>query len=291
VSSYIGGVSSGFISAVALNAILENAERGFKDGFSWNEYKSLVFNLTTGEVYDDSWEGIAKILTYNIFEGYFLDNTPLEKYLAPYLEKMNYLTFGDLYLPTAVTLVNQSSGDSVRYWSNDPQYADIPLLELLMATTALPLAFPPRQVPQLGNTTWIDGGTGIDTIPVYAPLHNPNVSELYILCYGSALTSGGAQLPSFLNDILLLKNSIATINDMRVDLYNGAIDIAQRSNITSYTYIPHIPVTYSALDFDDEKAEYLMTANWTKHNNPTQLNKSNSNPTSIDSVFGIGSHS
>jgi len=267
VPSYLSGASSGFISAVALNAILEQ-----ENGFTWDDYKEMLFNITSSDVFDNSWEGIAKILTYNIYEGYFLDNSRLAAYLAPYLQKMNYEKFGDLYLPTAVTLVNQSSGDSIRFWSNDPRYADLNLIELLLATAALPIAFPTRTVTGLGSTIWIDGGTGIDTLPVYAPLHNPNVTQLFILCYGSAFTSGGSELPDYLNDIAILANTMAAINDMRVDLFNGGIDIVQRANISAYGYIPQLNQTFSALDFDHEKYEYEVTSAWTRLNNPMALN-------------------
>jgi predicted acylesterase/phospholipase RssA len=37
---------------------------------------------------------------------------------------------------------------------------DIDLIDIMMASAALPIAFPPRIIPGLGNTTWIDGGTG-----------------------------------------------------------------------------------------------------------------------------------
>jgi len=275
--SYLAGASSGAISAIALNAILQTEDEKLNNGFDWDDYKNLVFNLQTSDVYDNSAWGIARILTYNIFEGYFLDNTPLRQYLAPYVQKMNYQTFGDLYLPTCITLVNQSSGLDVRLWSTDPQYKDIDLLDIIMATTALPMAFPPRQVNGLGSTIWIDGGTGIDTLPVFPLLHHPNVTEVYAVVYGSALTSGGAQLPSYLSDILLLVNAIATINDMRVDLFAGAFDIAARSSIPSFSYMPDLNQTFSALDFDEEKVEYTLAMEWAQQNNPTPLNDNATN--------------
>src|SRR5687767_14854222 len=78
------------------------------------------------------------------------------------------------------------------------------------------------QVPSLMECSHIFC-KGIDTLPVFPLLHHPNVTEVYAVVYGSALTSGGAQLPSYLSDILLLVNAIATINDMRVDLFAGGI--------------------------------------------------------------------
>lgn len=176
-----------------------------------------------------------------------MDNTPLRNYLSPWLKRMNYTRLGDLYLPTSISLVNQSSGNNVRLWSTDPIYKDLDLLEVLIASTSLPIAFPPRQVKGLGNTIWIDGGTGVDTLPVQPLILNSNITDLYMICYGSAFTSGGSGLPPYLDDILLLKNSIATINDMRVDLFIGAYQSAINSKIKTYSYIPVLNETVNFL--------------------------------------------
>lgn len=82
----------------------------------------------------DSREGLAKVFTYNLYEGYILDNTPLEKMLGEYFQRMGYKKLGDLYLPTAITIVNQSSGLDQRLWSTDPTYADLDLVEVVMAS-------------------------------------------------------------------------------------------------------------------------------------------------------------
>jgi len=271
--SYLAGASSGAISAVALNAILKTEDQHLPNGFDWDLYKKLVFALENSEVFDDSWEGIAKIFTYNIYEGYLLDNSPLEKLLSTYLNKMGFSKMKDLYLPTSISIVNQSSGEDVRVWSTDPFYGELPIIDVLMASASLPIAFPPRIIPSLGaQTNWIDGGTGIDTIPVEPLLNHPNVTEIYVICYNSALTSGGAgPLPFPLDDINLLVNTMALISDMRVDLYAGALDMVAEAPFPSYSYIPQLNQTFSALDFSDEKLEYDLTMSWAVENNPVRI--------------------
>jgi len=271
--AYITGASSGSISAVALNAILQYEDNKSKTGFTWDLYKELLFAMNSSTVYDDSWEGLAKVFTINIFEGYFSDNTRLENLLGQYLALTNYKTLGDLYIPTCISIVNQSSGLDTRVCSTDPQYMSLDLLQVIMASTALPMAFTPRTITGLGDAIWIDGGTGIDTIPVYPLLANPYVTEVYLICYGDALTSGGGDLPYKLDYIRLLKNGLAVINDMRVDLYAGAIDMAKDSSVPSFTYMPNgMNTTFSALDFDQEKLEFEMAYQWAITNNPTRLN-------------------
>jgi len=269
--SYLSGASSGAITSVALNAILETEEKG-TGTFTWDFYRGLLFALNSSDVYDNSWLGLAEIFTVNIPEGFILDNTPFENLLAQYLQMMGYHKLGDLYLPTSISIVNQSSGLDTRLWSNDPEYADLDLLEVMMASTALPMAFTPRTITGLGDTAWIDGGTGIDTIPVYPLLDNPNVTEIYIVCYGSAMTSGGGTVPWELDYIKILKNGLAVIDDMRVDLFAGAIDIARDSVIPTWTYIPALNESFSALDFSQEKFEYEITYQWAVLNDPTRIN-------------------
>jgi hypothetical protein len=59
-------------------------------------------------------------------------------------------------------------------------------------------------------------------LPAWPLLHEHNVTEIYLICYSSALTSGGANnLPWYLADISIVYNALATIDDMRVDLFEG----------------------------------------------------------------------
>jgi len=272
IPSILSGASSGAISTIALNAILETEERNTSNGFSWNDYKKLIFNLTTGDVFDISAAGIAEIFTYNIFEGYILNNKNLRNYLAPSLASMNYTLLGDLYFPTYISIMNQTSGDTLRLYSRDPEHAKMNLLEVLMSSTALPIAFPTGRISQFGNTPFIDGGTGIDTIPVYALLEDPAVKQIYVLCYNSAMTSGGADLPPIIDDLLLLGNALAVINDMRVDFFVGALEMLASSSISSYSFIPQLDVDFSVFDFDQEEKEYDLVFQWAIENDPIYLN-------------------
>ena len=60
-----------------------------------------------------------------------------------------------------------------------------------MASTALPLAFQTRAITNMPGI-FIDGGTGVDTLPVVALLQRPEVSTVYLIVYNSAFSSGGA---------------------------------------------------------------------------------------------------
>jgi len=268
---YLSGASSGAITSVLLNAVIQHKETGVGN-WTWDVIKSILFHLQTGDVIDDSILGILRI-EENIRNGFILDNTPLINFLKRNFQTAGYNKFGDLYIPTSISLVNQSSGLTHRFWSDDPQYAKLDLLDLVIGSSSLPLAFLPRKINGLGDTIWIDGGTGIDTLPVYPLLQRKEVTSIFTACYNSAFTSGGGSEPAWLDNLLLLKNGLAAIDDMRVDLFVGGVDIvSSQTTKPAYMYIPALNQTFSVLDFDHEQLEYTLTAEWTKLNKPNRLN-------------------
>merc|ERR1712000_8778 len=269
IPEYLSGASSGALSAVMTSAIVETFEKKLppSQGISFEMYKYLLFHLSNGQIFDDSVAGIAEIFTHNIPAGYVLDTTPFETKLASWLKLMNYKVLGDLYIKTAISVVEQGTGHTWRLWSDDPTYSKLPILDVLMASTALPIAFKPRTIRGLGSRLFIDGGTGIDTLPVVA-LVERKVDTIIGVVYASALTSGGAHLPFPINHLNILSNALATINDMRVDLFEGAINVLESTNITCYTYIPTLSKVYSTLDFAHEQEEFDAVWQWTMSNAP-----------------------
>jgi len=66
---------------------------------------------------------------------------------------------------------------------------------------------------------------------------------------------------------------MAVIDDMRVDLFNGAIEMAEDSWTRSYLYIPQLNQSFSALEFSEEKLEYELAHGWAVKNDPKLINK------------------
>lgn len=93
--------------------------------------------------------------------------------------------------------IYQGTGQTVRLSSLDPTDGELDIIEVLMASTAIPVAFQPRLLTGLGSSTdfFVDGGTGIDQLPTTDLLQEPFVTHIYALSYGSAVTSGGDSLP------------------------------------------------------------------------------------------------
>lgn len=69
--------------------------------------------------------------------------------------------FEDLVLPLNVNAVDLESGDVV--WFGAGARTDVPLVDAIYASCALPLFYPPAQV---GDTVFVDGGV-IDPLPIH----------------------------------------------------------------------------------------------------------------------------
>jgi predicted acylesterase/phospholipase RssA len=265
--NYISGASSGALSAVALNAILQTEDFNLVPGFTWNDFKQILFNLTDSQVYENSPDAITQIFTNNIAVGYILNNEPLNQTLSKLLNSVNYKKLGDLYLPTSISVVNQQTGESVRLWSDDDQFKDLDLLEILMASTAIPVVFPTRNITGLSGI-WVDGGTGIDTVPVVPLLQHGGVKEIMIISYSGALIPDHSLLPTELSQISILNNIIDTFEDIAVQLFVGGVQLAVNSSLPANIFIPSLNQTFSLLDFDHEQEQYSLAFSWASQNNP-----------------------
>jgi len=267
--SYLSGVSSGALCAIGISAILQAEDQNIKHGFDWNEWKEWADKFKDSNAYDDSAFGLAKTFTWNIHKGYLLDNSPLRKFLAILLKRASYFKFGDLYIPTCITLVNRDTGKNHRFWSTDSRYKDLDLIDMIMATSSFSPIFPTTTVKGLGDAEWIDGGTGIDCQPVYALLRNADLTELYLISYN--FLSAGNTLPKVLETHSLIQNSICVLNAMHLDFFYASFNIATQSDVPSFAFFPDISEQFSLLEFNKGKHQYELANDWAKKNNPIML--------------------
>lgn len=230
--------------------------------------------MSVGEVIDDSPYGIYRILTYNVGQGFLLDNTPLRATLTNHLTRMGYKYMRDLYLPTCISVVDDLTGVPLRICSDNPATRDLLIVDVLMASAAMPVIFPAQQianyVPPFGNGFFIDGGVGIDMIPT-AEAYQRNLDAVYILTRQWELNNKTA-LPPQLQNIKILANTISTFEDLLQAAFFSGLSSAATARTASYAYVPVLPVDFGVLDFDSGKAMYDMTYNWTLSNGPTLLN-------------------
>jgi predicted acylesterase/phospholipase RssA len=134
-------------------------------------------------------------------------------------------------------------------------------IDVLMASSALPILFPPR--PLNGEGMWIDGGLVRNT-PIQASV-NLGMQDIYIvLLHNEAIDACPASLIEFVSrcgDILL--DASARNGILLVDQYNrlieaGTSDTIGLRRLNLRIFQPRKPVGTTFLDFDPQRARELI---------------------------------
>lgn len=268
------GTSAGSLCTVALSAVLQTMDGQSNHPFTFEDLKEMVFNMTAGKVIDLTPGGVYRILTYNVGQGYLLDTAPLRATITKYLTLMGYKFMGDLYLPTCISVVDVETGLPLRICSDDERTKNLLIVDVLMASAAMPVIFPqqtiPGYVPPFGNGIFVDGGVGIDMIPT-ATAYQRQMDQIFIITRQWELNSA-IGLPSAIKDIKIVDNAAVTVNNLLQATFFSGLSTAASARIPSYAYIPFLPIDFGVLDFDKGKLMYEMTYNWTLSNPPTCLN-------------------
>jgi predicted acylesterase/phospholipase RssA len=203
--------------------------------------------------------------------GYFFDTAPLKDTLTQYVNGDNYIgyaTFGECYLPTYISAVDDVSGKTQRFFSKNQDDAQFNPVDILLASTAIPVAFPARSV---GGTAYIDGGTATDDIPVEDMIQDGFFDQVYIVApQNTGLITGNAH--TFVN-ASLLSNALFAI-----DVSQGAIvpfQLARAMNLVqdkskAFYYSPILSKSYSLLDFTGQvlMEQFNESLDWARANDP-----------------------
>jgi predicted acylesterase/phospholipase RssA len=271
---FISGVSSGALNTVLLNAIL-----GKK--FTWDRYKAILFGLTNDDVYIQN-ERILPVNTQPLRE--------LLKRIA--YDSLGYHTLADLPYPSAFSIARKKViefSERTYRLSNMKFNAEsdptLDLVDVLMASTCFPIAFPPVRIV---NTTtipdeeYIDGGVASDHIPFealieYEKWSGKTVEKVYIVSRKSDTSPDlGKELTTLgLKDYKLLDDLGITLDDLtRAGYIRGmkrlekeAPDLAART----YVYFPTFPEDFLIFDFSHLQDQYNVASHWAKDHDPIPL--------------------
>lgn len=271
---FISGVSSGALNAVMLNAILTNR-------ISWQEYKNILFSI----------EG----------QNVFLSNTgklpvntePARELLRKVVEdRLGYKTIGDLPIMTEISFSNYSkilkAQRVYRMCSvkiNSESDTTLNLVDILMASTSIPLVFPPvriENVTTIPDAKYRDGGIGIDYIPFQALLdfqvwRGEKVKKVFIVSRQAGI------FDDFSNELEVLgiekKRRFVKIGDsldnmlwrILVNRLEAFAKAAPWMIKDTYVWIPHIEQNFLMLNFNNLEEQYTMTRIWAHSNEPLPL--------------------
>jgi predicted acylesterase/phospholipase RssA len=271
---FISGVSSGALNSVALNGILTGK-------MSWAEYKDILFKLKNSDIFIQDGKKLP------------VNTEPARKFITSVVEdKLGYNRIGDLPYMTEISFTHLQDLDLkktvYRMCSrkiNDETDTTLSLVDILMASTSFPIAFPPvriKNVKTIPDVEYVDGGVGDDHIPFQALLdfekvRGVGVERVFIVSRKSD------SIPEVSEELRVLGiNDRGMFDKMGVSIDNilkkGIIkrleayaSEAPELVSLSYVWIPDFQTDFLMFDFGKLKEQYDMTSEWARTHNPVPL--------------------
>ncbi|MCK7481006.1 MAG: patatin-like phospholipase family protein [Candidatus Moduliflexus flocculans] len=271
---FISGVSSGALNAVALNGILSGR-------MTWERYLAILFSIKAEDIYSRNAGSLP------------VDTEPLRMLFRRVVEdELAFRHIGDLPIPTAITISQKpewgQKTHAFRLCSrpiNSESDPSIDLVDILCATTAIPLIFPYRRVPgasTIPDIEYVDGGASEDYVPFRSLLRSEKyrgrgVDRVLIISRKYDFEADLSEELSLLgvNDHRILDRlgvSFDRVADRKfraglLDFVRTYPDTAGRALV----WRPDFPETYLMLDFHSMEAQYRRTADWAKDRSPVPV--------------------
>jgi predicted acylesterase/phospholipase RssA len=271
---FISGVSSGALNSVVLNGILTGK-------MTWAEYKKILFNLKNSDIFIQD----GKTLPVN--------TEPARKFITDVVEnKLGYHRIGDLPFMTEISFTHISDLDLkktvYRMCSrkiNKETDTTLNLVDILMASTSFPVAFPPvriRNAKTIPDVEYVDGGVGDDHIPYQALLdfekfRGTGVERVYFISRKSD------SIPEVSEELRVLGiNDKGVFDKLDISLDNilkkGFIKRLEAYSVEapelvplSYVWIPDFQADFLMFSFNNLKEQYDMTSQWAQTHDPVSL--------------------
>ena len=272
---FISGVSSGALNAVMINGILSGK-------MTWDEYKKILFSLKNSDIFLQ--EG-RKILPVN--------SEPARNLYSKIVEgKLGYHMIGDLPITTSISFTHLKhldlKKDVYRMCSrkiNEETDTTLSLVDIMMASSAFPIAFPPvriRNVKTIPDVEYIDGGVGDDHVPYHALLEfekfrGQGVEKVYIISRKSD------SIPEISEELKNLgiddkgkfdKMGISLDNILQKGMLKRLIAYSEEVPemiFLSYIWMPDFKDDFLLFSFDNLKEQYNLTTEWAIKHNPVPL--------------------
>lgn len=272
---FISGVSSGALNAVMLNGILSGK-------ITWEEYKDILFNLKNSDIFIQ--EGKKKLP---------VNTQPARNLYSSIVEgRLGYHQIGDLPITTSISFTHLKHIDLkkevYRMCSrkiNEESDTTLNLVDIMMASSSFPLAFPPvriRNVKTIPDVDYIDGGVGEDHVPYHALLEfekyrGQGVERVYIISRKSD------SIPEISEELKALgiddkgrfdRLGISLDNILKKGMLKRLIAYSEEVPdmiFLSYIWMPDFKNDFLMFSFDNLKEQYTLTSDWAKKHDPMPL--------------------
>jgi predicted acylesterase/phospholipase RssA len=271
---FISGVSSGALNSVMLNGILSGK-------ITFDEYKEILFSLNNDKIYIQDGKKLP------------VNTEPARKFITSVVEnRLGYHSIGDLPYTTAISFTHVRKPDFkktvYRMCSrkiNEESDTSLSLVDILMASTSFPIAFPPvriRNVTTIPDVYFIDGGVGDDHIPFHALLEfekfrGVGIEKVYFISRKSD------SIPQLSEELKILgindrgrfdKMGISLDNFLKKGIMKRLVafsDLAPELVPLSQVWVPDFEESFLMFRFSDLQRQYELTSQWAKTHDPVPL--------------------
>jgi len=272
---FISGASSGALNAVMLNAILNKK-------LAWKEYREIFADIKNDNVFRIDKKGLP------------VDTEPLRLLLEDVVvNKLGYKTLADLPIATSISVVSLRplplGEGTYRFCNrkiNRESDSTLNLVDVLMASTAYPLVFPPERIngtKTIPNIPYYDGGLGDDRVPFQALIEfesyrqQPVERVIIISRKRDPNTTLSEELKPFgyelktLNSVEFSPDLLTSIGFWRRLEYMSKRypELASRT----WVFVPDYEYSFPMFDFNNLKQQYDLTYQWAQKNSPVTLNE------------------
>ncbi|MCB0837336.1 MAG: patatin-like phospholipase family protein [Bacteroidetes bacterium] len=264
----LAGASSGSLSSVLVDGVLRNKANP-QEGVSWDQIENdILFPLKNKNIFTKGiLAGTADDVLTTVFKGYILNTKPLRKTLEKFVSGssfMGYEKLGDVQSHLFLSSVSRETALPTRFDSQNPQHKELKMVDVLMASTAIPAAFP-HQVIQGMPGHWTDGGFGTDSVPIAPLTQLPKFDEVYVITYDHRPKEINQKEDRFIGNLsFALKNMLSAAFPLQL---MGALSLVNDES-KAFVYMPVVSGNYSFLNFGEMQPQFEETSQWAAQNDP-----------------------
>jgi predicted acylesterase/phospholipase RssA len=273
---FISGVSSGALNSVALNGILSGK-------FTFDEFKTILFNIRDSDIYTQEEKKLP------------VNTDPARKFISGVVEgRLGYHQIGDLPIMTEISFthlealtIKKSVYRMCSRKINAETDTSLSLVDILMASTAFPVAFPPvriRNAVTIPDVKYVDGGVGEDHVPYKALLEfekarGVGIERIFFISRKSdSIPEVSEELKTLgINDLGIFdKLGISLDNILKKDINKRLRSFAEEAPELvprSYVYIPDFQATFLMFSFNNLREQYDLTSQWARLHDPMPLSE------------------
>lgn len=270
---FISGASSGGLNAVVLNGILSGK-------LTWKEYREFLAKLNNDDIFKVNGNKLP------------VDTEPLRNLIIKFIShRLGYKTLADLPIPTSLSIVNLKAiplkERTLRLCNkkiNPESDSSLSIVDVLMASTAYPIAFPPTQISNvktIPNIPYYDGGIAEDRVPFEAVAQferhrGINVKKMIIVSRTRDTIPIAEELTPFQGiefkaiDRMEVSPETFSYRGFQKRLKDLEKDYPRLADKT-LVFFPNLDEKFLMFDFSTLAQQYELTYHWAKNNSPITL--------------------